>query len=107
MEVLTSDFVHESSYLRPPKIPVVTFQLFFKNREVHQHQCTGKFMKLTTDIIDAGVNNYGGDVFPNIYIDRGNTGSKFATGVNNAGGKLPPASTTPAVNCHQYQQRRR
>jgi hypothetical protein len=26
------------------------------------------------------------------------TGGKFATGVNDAGGKLPPVSTTPAAN---------
>ncbi len=35
------------------------------------------------------------------------TGGKFATGVNDAGGKLPPVSTTPAANCHRYQRHSR
>ncbi len=34
-----------------------------------------------------------------IYIDRSDKGGPFVTGVNNAGGKLPPLSTTPAENC--------
>jgi hypothetical protein len=71
----------------------------FFYREVQPHQYTDKFMKLTTDIVDAGVNNYGGGhVFPKIYIDKGNAGRKFATGVSNAVGDFLAVSTTPEVN---------
>jgi hypothetical protein len=35
------------------------------------------------------------------------TGGKFAAGINDAGGNLPPVSTTPAAICHRYQRRRR
>jgi hypothetical protein len=35
------------------------------------------------------------------------TGGKFATGVNDTGGKLPPVSTTPSANCHRYQRHSR
>ncbi len=31
-------------------------------------------------------------------IGINDTGGKFATGVNNTGGNLPPVSTTPAAN---------
>ncbi len=34
------------------------------------------------------------------------TDSKFATGVNNAGGNLPMVSMTPAANCHQCKRHR-
>jgi hypothetical protein len=40
----------------------------------------------------------GGHIFPEIYIDRGDNGSKFATSASNASGKLSPVSVTPAVN---------
>jgi hypothetical protein len=32
------------------------------------------------------------------------TVGKFATGVNDAGSKLPPVSMTPVANCHRYQR---
>jgi hypothetical protein len=46
------------------------------------------------------------------------TSGKFTAGVNDAGGKLPPVSTTPVenlppvstmpvANCHRYQRHRR
>jgi hypothetical protein len=71
-----------------------------------------------TSIVDtggkltAGVNSTDDHIFPQIYIDHGETGDQFFTGVNDDGGKLPPVSidagdnllllSTPlAVNCHQ------
>jgi hypothetical protein len=36
--------------------------------------------------------------FSTIFASVVNTGGKFATGVNDAGGKLPPVSATPAAN---------
>jgi hypothetical protein len=36
--------------------------------------------------------------FSKVYIDRGKTGSKYSTGVNNAGGYFLTMSTTPVVN---------
>ena len=36
--------------------------------------------------------------FATIFASVVDTGKKFATGVNDAGGKLPPVSTTPAAN---------
>ncbi len=36
--------------------------------------------------------------FSSIFASVVDTGGKFATGVNDAGGKLPPVSTTPAAN---------
>ncbi len=36
--------------------------------------------------------------FSSLFASVVDTGGKFATGVNDAGGKLPPVSTTPAAN---------
>jgi hypothetical protein len=36
--------------------------------------------------------------FSTIFASVVDTGGKFATGVNDASGKLPPVSTTPAAN---------
>jgi hypothetical protein len=58
---------------------------------------------VTSGIIDTGgkfinaVNDSGGHIFPEIYIDRGDNSGKFAISVNDAGNKLPPVPTTPAV----------
>ncbi len=42
--------------------------------------------------------------FAEIFASVVDTAGKFATGVNDTGGKLPPVSTTPAANCHRYQR---
>ncbi len=58
---------------------------------------------MTSGIIDAGgkfiaaVNESGGHIFLEIYIDHGDNSGKFAITVNDAGNKLPPVTTTPAV----------
>jgi hypothetical protein len=44
----------------------------------------------------VGSNELYGGAF--LVLIKNDTGSKFATGVNVAGGKLPPVSTTPAAN---------
>jgi hypothetical protein len=45
----------------------------------------------------ASVNVNGVRIFPEIFINRSNTGGKFATSVKDASGKLPPMSIMPAL----------
>jgi hypothetical protein len=64
---------------------------------------------MRTGIVDtggkftAGVNATDDSIFPEIFVDHGDTVDQFATGVNDDGGKLPPVSTPLAVNCHRCQ----
>jgi hypothetical protein len=57
---------------------------------------------LTIGVVDtdgkftAGVNDICGYIFSEIYFNRGYTGGKFATSVNDVNSKLPPASTLPS-----------
>jgi hypothetical protein len=43
----------------------------------------------------------GTHIFPEIYFYFGDNGDKFATGIKDAGGKLPPIATTLAAICHR------
>jgi hypothetical protein len=65
-------------------------------------------VKFSAGIVDngaeftAGVNATGGHIFPEIYTDHGDTGGKFATGVNGAGSDLPTVLTTSVVSKYKY-----
>ncbi len=54
--------------------------------------------RCTTGSVDTSGCGEKCPIFPKIYIDRDDNGGPLSTGVNNAGGKLPQVSTTPAEN---------
>jgi hypothetical protein len=94
-EIFCFWFFHESVCPQPRSIPVGPFQIFSKiRRDIRKSRCTTGInntgSKIATGIKDTGVK---------FVTSINDTGGKFgfATGVNNAGGKLPAVSTTPAV----------
>jgi hypothetical protein len=55
-----------------------------------QLKCTAGINDTAGGNLTAGMNKIDGHVFSEIYIKSGDTGGKFATRVNNAGGREPP-----------------
>jgi hypothetical protein len=77
-DFLRQGFFHESPSPKPLKITLKPFQIFSKiRRDIRKPRCT------TTGTNDTG---------------------KFAAGDSDAGGNLPPVSTTPAANLPQWEQ---
>jgi hypothetical protein len=71
---------------QPQSIPLGPIQIFQKFAEIFTSQ--GAPPVSTTPAAN----------FPTSFASVVDTGGKFATGVNDTGGKLPPVSTTPAAN---------
>ncbi len=91
-----SGFFHESPSPKPLIITLGSFRFFSKIRgyirnKVH-HRCQWHRWQIAT-----GINDTSGK-FATSSLCVVNTSGKFAAGVNDAGGKLPPVSTTPAAN---------
>ncbi len=75
----------------PPSMVISNFLLKIRE-DIRSSRCTTGINdtggKLTTGVVGTGgkfipsVNNSAGHIFSEIYIDCGDTGDKFATGVN-------------------------
>jgi hypothetical protein len=86
MKFFASDSFHESSSPKPLKITLGSFQIFSKIRGDIASQGAPPVSK--TPVANFATSSAG-------VVDNGR---KFATGVHEAGGKLPPVSLTPAAN---------
>jgi hypothetical protein len=92
------------------KIPIAALQTFFENlrrySQVKVHQRTG-VNDIGWSSPPLSLTSKSANVTQTITSFPGfalTTGGKFSTCINDIGGKLPPVSTTPAVNCHQYKK---
>jgi hypothetical protein len=85
------------------------FQKFAKKFATHGAQLVSMTIAMTSVVLNhcivdtsgkfiADVNNTGGQLFKEIYIDLQDAGGKFAVGVNDADSKLPQVSTLRVVN---------